>query len=168
VFCKSDDQITHTKSLSPGNKLISKSGDFALGFFSTTNSNGSLYLGIWYDNIPKRTVVWVANRDSPIAAPSSTIITITNTSDLVLTDSNGLTFWLSKNNITSGATGVAAVLLVTKAIGNNEERKRNHSTETQDFNVENPLQQREVKTTGASQQNFTISGVCLQTPWTIL
>jgi hypothetical protein len=48
---------------------------------------------------------------------------------------------------------------VIKAIGNNEEQKRNHSTETQDFNVENPLQQREVKTTGASQQNFTISGV---------
>jgi hypothetical protein len=48
---------------------------------------------------------------------------------------------------------------VIKAIGNNEERKRNHSTETQDFNVENPLQQREVKTTGTNQQNFTISGV---------
>jgi hypothetical protein len=29
-----------------------------------------------------------------------------------------------------------AVYYVTKAIGNNEERKRNHSTETQDFNVE--------------------------------
>jgi hypothetical protein len=57
---------------------------------------------------------------------------------------------------------------VTKAIGNNEERKENHSMETQDFNVENPLQQREVKTTGASQQNFTISGVFLQTPWVIL
>jgi hypothetical protein len=53
-------------------------------------------------------------------------------------------------------------------IGNNEERKGNHNTKTQDFNVENPLQQREVKTTGASQQNFTISGVCLQTPWVIL
>jgi hypothetical protein len=49
--------------------------------------------------------------------------------------------------------------LIIKAIGNNKERKRNHSTETHDFNVENPLQQREVKTTGASQQNFTISGV---------
>jgi hypothetical protein len=58
--------------------------------------------------------------------------------------------------------------VVTKAIGNNKERKRNHSTETQDFNVENPLQQREVKTTGVSQQNFTISGVCLQTSWAIL
>jgi hypothetical protein len=44
---------------------------------------------------------------------------------------------------------------VTKAIGNNKERKENHSTETQDFNVKNPLQQREVKTTDASQQNFT-------------
>jgi hypothetical protein len=59
-------------------------------------------------------------------------------------------------------------LTVIKAIGNNEERKRNHSTETQDFNVENPLKQREVKTMGTSQQNFTISGVCLQTPWAIL
>jgi hypothetical protein len=30
---------------------------------------------------------------------------------------------------------------------------------TQDFNVENSLQQREVKNTDASQQNFNISGV---------
>jgi hypothetical protein len=57
---------------------------------------------------------------------------------------------------------------VIKAIGNNEEQKRNPNTETQDFNMKNPLQQREVKTTGSSQQNFTISGVCLQTPWAIL
>jgi hypothetical protein len=31
----------------------------------------------------------------------------------------------------------ALIPLVIKAIGNNEERKRNHSTETQDFNVVN-------------------------------
>jgi hypothetical protein len=42
------------------------------------------------------------------------------------------------------------MVVVTKVIGNNEERKRNHSTETQDFNVENPPQQREVKTMGVS------------------
>jgi hypothetical protein len=62
----------------------------------------------------------------------------------------------------------STILYVIKAIGNNEERKRNHSTKTQDFNVENPLKQREVKTMGASQQNFTISGVCLQMSWAIL
>jgi hypothetical protein len=67
-----------------------------------------------------------------------------------------------------GPTPTAPLRGVIKVIGNNEERKRNHSTETQDFNVENPLQQREVKTMGASQQNFIISGVCLQTPWAIL
>jgi hypothetical protein len=33
-----------------------------------------------------------------------------------------------------------------------------NENKSQHFNVENPLQQREVKTTGASQQNFTISG----------
>jgi hypothetical protein len=44
----------------------------------------------------------------------------------------------------------APTLIVIKAIGNNEEQKENHSTETQDFNVENPLQQRVIKTTGAS------------------
>jgi hypothetical protein len=48
---------------------------------------------------------------------------------------------------------------VINATSNNEERKRNHSGEHKDFNVENPLQQREVKTTGVSQQNFTISGM---------
>jgi hypothetical protein len=42
---------------------------------------------------------------------------------------------------------------------NNEERKRKSQRGTQDFNMENPLEQREVKTTGVSQQNFTISSV---------
>jgi hypothetical protein len=77
---------------------------------------------------------------------------------------HGSSWWL----VTVAAELKTAGSTVTKAIGNNEERKGNHSTETQDFNVENPLQQREVKTTGASQQNFTILGVCLQTPWVIL
>jgi hypothetical protein len=45
-----------------------------------------------------------------------------------------------------------------KAASKNKKTKQEHTQGTQDFNVKNPLQQREVKTTGASQQNFTISG----------
>jgi hypothetical protein len=60
------------------------------------------------------------------------------------------------------------MVYVIKAVSNNEERKRNHSTKTQYFNMENPLQQRELKTMRASQQNITISRECLQTPWAIL
>jgi len=53
--CRSDDQLTQAKPLSPGDKLISENGVFALGFFSPTNSNKSLYIGIWYHGIPEHT-----------------------------------------------------------------------------------------------------------------
>lgn len=110
-LCRSDDRITHGKPLSPGDTLISQSGVFALGFFSPTSSNMSLYLCIWYHNISEHTVVWTANRDNPIIAPSSPMLAITNNSDLVLSDSQGRTPWVVENNITG--TGVAAVLLDT-------------------------------------------------------
>ncbi|KAM3390152.1 hypothetical protein ACQJBY_011997 [Aegilops geniculata] len=110
-LCQSDDQLTHAKPLSAGDTLISKGGVFALGFFSPNSSSTSLYLGIWYHNIPGHTVVWTANRDNPIAATSSPMLAITNSSDLVLSDSQGGSPWAVKFNITS--MGVAAVLLDT-------------------------------------------------------
>lgn len=71
-LCQSDDQLTHTKPLSPKDTLISAGGDFALGFFSPTSSSNKLYIGIWYNNVPERerTVVWIANRDSPVTTPA--------------------------------------------------------------------------------------------------
>jgi hypothetical protein len=106
--CKSHDQLTHAKPLTHGDVFISNGGGFALGFFSPTSSNASLYLGIWYNNIPgPRTIVWVANRDNPITNTSSPMLAITNSSDLVLSDSQGGTPWAVKNAITSaGATAV--------------------------------------------------------------
>ncbi|KAK1685656.1 hypothetical protein QYE76_046504 [Lolium multiflorum] len=109
--CKSHDQLTHAKPLTHGDVFISNGGGFALGFFSyPTSSNASLYLGIWYNNIPgPRTIVWVANRDNPILAPSSPVLAITNSSDLVLSDSQGHTPWAVKKNST-GAGGIAVLL----------------------------------------------------------
>ena len=111
-FCKSDDQLTHAKPLTHSNMLISKSGDFALGFFSPANISKNFYLGIWYHSLPgPRTVVWVANRDNPITTPSSAVLIITNSSDLVLSDSNGHNIWRTANNMTAGAARAHAVLL---------------------------------------------------------
>ncbi|TVU16222.1 hypothetical protein EJB05_39774, partial [Eragrostis curvula] len=111
----SDDQLTQGKPLSPGDELISEGGDFVLGFFSPTNNSSTrLYIGIWYHNLPERerTVVWVANRDSPITTPSSAQLTITNSSELVLSDGKGRTLWTSAvNNATAGGVGAVAVLL---------------------------------------------------------
>ena len=110
-FCKSDDRLTPAKPLSTGDKLVSSSGLFALGFFSPTNSTANSYIGIWYNNIPKRTYVWVANRDSPITGGSPGKLVLTNNSVLALSDSKGSTLWTTMSNITSGTTGTAAILL---------------------------------------------------------
>ncbi|XP_037445127.1 G-type lectin S-receptor-like serine/threonine-protein kinase At1g11330 [Triticum dicoccoides] len=111
-FCKSDDQLTRAKPLTHGDTLISKSGNFALGFFSTTSSNKSFYLGIWYHSIPgPRTVVWVANRDNAITTPSSTMLSITTSSDLVLSDSKGHAIWRATSSITTGGAEAYALLL---------------------------------------------------------
>lgn len=112
-LCQSDDQLTHTKPLSPKDTLISAGGDFALGFFSPTSSSNKLYIGIWYNNVPERerTVVWIANRDSPVTTPATSVkLAVTNDSELVLSDSQGHIFWMATSS-TSGGAGAFAVLL---------------------------------------------------------
>ncbi|KAJ6360173.1 hypothetical protein OIU77_004225 [Salix suchowensis] len=63
----------------------SLSDDFAFGFYSLPNN---LYLvGIWFNKIPERTLVWSANRDSPAAAGST--VRLTFDGQLTLTHLNG-------------------------------------------------------------------------------
>ena len=58
------DSITATQSMNDSQTFVSSGQKFELGFISAGGS-GDLYLGIWYKNIPIKTIVWVANRDSP-------------------------------------------------------------------------------------------------------
>ncbi|TVU16226.1 hypothetical protein EJB05_39778 [Eragrostis curvula] len=109
--CRSDDRLTPGKPLLPGEVLISDGGVFALGFFSLKNSSLNSYVGVWYNNIPERTYVWIANRDNPITTNLPGKLVFTNSSDLVLLDSTGHTLWTTTNNITTGGGGAAAVLL---------------------------------------------------------
>ncbi|KAM3371384.1 hypothetical protein ACQJBY_018669 [Aegilops geniculata] len=113
-FSKSDDQLTQGKPLSPGDILVSKDGVFALGFFSPANSSKSLYVGIWFYNIPEssRAIVWVANRDNPAATASPATLAISVKSDLVLSDSEGRTLWMTKNNITADEDARASAVLL--------------------------------------------------------
>ncbi|TXG47217.1 hypothetical protein EZV62_026511 [Acer yangbiense] len=45
--------------------LVSSDGNFKLGFFSPAKSQAR-YVGIWFNKISEQTVVWVANRETPI------------------------------------------------------------------------------------------------------
>ncbi|KAL4619308.1 hypothetical protein ACB092_06G069700 [Castanea dentata] len=85
------DSITPSQSISDGSTLVSKEGSFELGFFSPGSSKNR-YLGIWYKNIPVRTVVWVANRLNPIN-DSSGLLMINRTSSLVLMSNNKSVVW---------------------------------------------------------------------------
>ncbi|XP_044953634.1 G-type lectin S-receptor-like serine/threonine-protein kinase At2g19130 [Hordeum vulgare subsp. vulgare] len=73
-----EDTLTVGQSLGVGDKLVSRNGKFALGFFhpaassiskssrNATSPTFSWYLGIWFNKIPVFTTVWVANREEPI------------------------------------------------------------------------------------------------------
>jgi len=69
------DTLTAGQALAFGDKLVSRNGKFALGFFRPTAvisksrniTSPNWYLGIWFNKIPVFTTVWVANREAPIA-----------------------------------------------------------------------------------------------------
>lgn len=77
-----------------GTTLVSEEGTFEMGFFSPGSSNNR-YVGIWYRNIPVKTVVWVANRDNPITRDNSTTnkMVVTQDGNLVLVTQNDTLVW---------------------------------------------------------------------------
>lgn len=88
--------------------LVSNDGTFELGFF-TPGSSKNRYIGIWYKNIPDKTVVWVANREKPVRDNSSTL-SIDTEGHLVLLSQNRTTVW-SANSTRNGSNPIIAQLL---------------------------------------------------------
>nr|GMD06903.1 G-type lectin S-receptor-like serine/threonine-protein kinase At1g11410 [Ipomoea batatas] len=84
-LCSSTDTITFNQPLKDGDLLISNDSSYALGFFTPGNSIGKRYVGLWYQNIPEKVVVWVANRDNPVNGTSG-ILFIDTTGNLVIQD----------------------------------------------------------------------------------
>ncbi|XP_042373292.1 receptor-like serine/threonine-protein kinase SD1-8 [Zingiber officinale] len=73
--------------------LTSAGGTFQLGFFNPSGSTNR-YVGIWYNRISPQTVVWIANRRSPITTRFGNL-SLTTTGALVLTDGNSSILWTS-------------------------------------------------------------------------
>ncbi|KAE8703212.1 S-locus lectin protein kinase family protein [Hibiscus syriacus] len=95
IFSKASaiDTISPSESLTDSMTLVSNGGSFALGFFSPGNSTNR-YLGIWYNNDPMQTVVWVANRINPIN-DSSGLLKIESSGKMVLQVQNTTAVWSS-------------------------------------------------------------------------
>ncbi|KAK9155995.1 hypothetical protein Sjap_003475 [Stephania japonica] len=92
--------ITINQTLSFNQTLISSNQNFKLGFFTPTNSNSNSniwYLGIWFNKIPIRTYVWIANRDNPFHSSSSPALKLNNNGHLTLVNETNHVIWSSSS-----------------------------------------------------------------------
>ncbi|RWR84994.1 putative G-type lectin S-receptor-like serine/threonine-protein kinase [Cinnamomum micranthum f. kanehirae] len=103
------DTMIPGQSLRNWQGLISEGNEFALGFFSPGESK-NLYVAIWYYKLPTetQTVVWVANRDSPVA-DSNGVFAFLDDGNLAVLDGTENLLW--KTNVSTNETRLDAVLL---------------------------------------------------------
>ncbi|KAM4092600.1 hypothetical protein ACB094_06G052500 [Castanea mollissima] len=109
VITTAVDTIVVTQSIRDGQTLVSSGGNFELGFFSPVNSK-SWYIGIWYKKISTMTVVWVANRDTPLNNTTGGFKLVDH-GILVLMDEANNVIWSS--NSSKAASNPVAQLLDT-------------------------------------------------------
>ncbi|XP_059661592.1 G-type lectin S-receptor-like serine/threonine-protein kinase At4g27290 isoform X2 [Cornus florida] len=86
--------------------MVSSDRTFELGFFNPSGGiSRNRYLGIWYKKISDRTVVWVANRDTPLTDTSGGgVLKLTDGGILVLVNSTNSIFWSSSNSSSNNNT----------------------------------------------------------------
>ena len=100
------DTITPTQLFRDGDTLVSAGGRFQMGFFSPGNSKGR-YLGIWY-TISSGTVLWVANRDTPVNDHSG-VLKVTD-KVLIILNSTNIIVWSSSNSSRTAKNPVLQLL----------------------------------------------------------
>ncbi|KAL0535111.1 hypothetical protein IC582_029434 [Cucumis melo] len=111
-ICYGGDTITSTNFIKDPATIISSNSVFKLGFFTPSNSTHR-YVGIWFEKISPQTVVWVANRDTPLNNISG-IFTISNDGNLVVLDSANIILWSSNiSSSSSAANNTIAQILDT-------------------------------------------------------
>nr|XP_034579744.1 receptor-like serine/threonine-protein kinase SD1-8 isoform X2 [Setaria viridis] len=104
----SGNTLTQSGNLTGIRTLASPGDAFRLGLFAASNRS-RWFLGIWFTVSPD-TVVWVANRDSPLTSPSG-VVEVSIGGALVLRD-GASTVWSSSDysNSSAAAGAVAAEL----------------------------------------------------------
>ncbi|KAI3875252.1 hypothetical protein MKX03_035887, partial [Papaver bracteatum] len=89
------DKISLGDSLTGDETIVSRGDNFVLGFFKPGNTSQNYYIGIWYsyNKVSVQTVVWVANRDTPILHPSSSVLTFLDGNLVLLNNLSKTPIW---------------------------------------------------------------------------
>ena len=90
------DTISANQEIKDGQTVVSNGEMFELGFFSPGKSKNR-YLGIWYKKISEVTVVWVANRETPINDTSG-VFKVSREGNLLLFNGGNNMVWSSNSS----------------------------------------------------------------------
>ncbi|KAK9222311.1 hypothetical protein WN944_010746 [Citrus x changshan-huyou] len=117
------DTISANQSLSGDQTIVSKGGVFAFGFFNPAPGKSSnYYIGMWYNKVSERTIVWGANREQPVSDRFSSVLRISD-GNLILFNESQLPIWSTNLTATSRRSVVAVLLdegnLVLRDLSNN-------------------------------------------------
>lgn len=104
------DTISLSQTLKDGETVISSAGNFEMGFFSPGNSKNR-YIGIWYKKVRNTTVVWVANRETPLSTNTSAFLKLIELGVLVLEDEPNGIVWSTNTSSSHMVTNPIAQLL---------------------------------------------------------
>lgn len=109
-FCFAADRLLRGQSITDGQIITSAGQTFALGFFNPLESLKFRYLGIWYNEDPSKTTVWVANGRNPVPGTGG-VLSFGSDGDLVVKDGTGQPIWSS--NVGVASNNSVAILMDT-------------------------------------------------------
>ncbi|CAL8139853.1 unnamed protein product [Prunus armeniaca] len=109
--CLAADTIAANQSLSGDQTIVSAEKVFELGFFKPGNSS-NYYIGMWYSKqlVSSETIVWVANRETPVSDRFSSVLRISD-GNLVLFNESNTPIWSTNLASTTTSGSAEAVLL---------------------------------------------------------
>ncbi|KAL2327847.1 hypothetical protein Fmac_021274 [Flemingia macrophylla] len=92
------------RSITPGQSIHDDTLVSANGTFKPGNSQ-SQYFSIWYKDLPPRprtrTIVWIANRDTPVDNSTEIMFKVTDAGNPVIVDASGTIIWSSNASTTA-------------------------------------------------------------------
>ncbi|RHN65876.1 putative protein kinase RLK-Pelle-DLSV family [Medicago truncatula] len=113
-----------------GDTLVSAAERYEAGFFNFGDSQRQ-YFGIWYKNISPSTIVWVANRNTPVQN-STAMMKLTDQGSLVIIDGSKGIIWNS-NSSRIGVKPVVQLLDSGNLVLNDTIRAQNFLWESFDY-----------------------------------
>lgn len=129
--CLAKDTITSHSLLrddAVGSTLVSAGEKFELGFFTPNGSSDNRrYVGIWYFGFNQRTVVWVANRDSPLTDTGG-VFAVADDGNLKVLDGSGKPCWSTNVGRPSSTNRTARLMDTGNLVLRNEDQQNQSVT----------------------------------------